>query len=534
MGFLKQVATAFKPSNIARGLDAARNPPSPEEIEASLATLTPEQRAAYDANMAQVEQGRAESQAAWAEAKAISDAAVVLEGPAGRHLYGRTMSDEDSPAAVEARIAQGGVWAEVQRQRGENKGELTNAVKQSFNRDAVPQEDDPARRIQIAAAERAARDAARAPYRAPHAVPVAISRLATRGETQLSEVLSHLESSGLAARPDHVFGVYRVPDRISAPLTSHSEKGRVVEWDIVHMPFPAGTVPPPNLTPLVATSFVAGERWVARRRGEPAVLDEELALAHCLWAGIGPERCAGLARVSEVRTRRGAGDEDSSGPLLTIVKGVVALHPQETSGSYQRMVDATPFALDLSGSGVHIEVLSWAEIGQVVQPNIHHPAACPSPFPYLPSTPQELLRAHLEVVGLHPSDCYSAQATFQATRALQQGGLFTTNLGPKQPCADGKDRMRTAGCEVVVVVYRDRPEYAVGRERWAAYQRDVLQAHLERGSAARRVVDAVDDSGLPSPIRAVFKVAEAIDWLDEIGVEDIPPFRYCWPPVDVT
>jgi hypothetical protein len=279
---------------------------------------------------------------------------------------------------------------------------------------------------------------------------------------------------------------------------------------------------------------VAGERWVARRRGEPEVVDEELALAHCLWAGIGPERCAGLARISEVRTRRGAGDDESSGPLLTIVRGVVALHPQETSGTYQRMVDASPFALDLSGSGVHVEVLSWSDVGRVVQPEIHHPPACPSPFPYLPSTPQELLRAHLEVVGLHPSDCYSAQATFARARGLEQGGLFTTNLGPKQPCADGKDRMRTAACEVVVVVYRDRPEYAAGRERWAAYQRDVLHAHLERGAAARRVLDVPDDSGWPSPIRAAFKVAEAVDWFSEIGVEDIPSYRYCWPPVDVT
>jgi hypothetical protein len=528
MGFLKQVFTAFKPENVKRGLDAARNPPDQAAIEASLAHLTPEQRAAYDANMAQVARGQAESQQAWTDAKAISDAAVVLEGPAGRHLYGIGMGDIGSPDEINAQIAERGAWAVVQEMRAKQKGEFKTALKQSFNIPAVEQEKDPAERVRIATEERAARDAARQPYNAPERAEIAISRLATRGETQLAELLAHLSASGLAARPDHVFGVYRVPDRISGPLTSHSEKGRVVEWDIVHTPLPAGAHG--GEAPCVTTSFVADDRWVARRVGEPSVLDEDLALEFCVEAAIGPELCLGLARVSEFRTLRFGPEDDY---MRTIVKGVVAIHPEELSGAYHRMRDAAPLPLpDPAAQGVHVEVLNWEEIGRVVHPKIHHPPAVPSPFPYLPSTPQELLRSYLEVVGVRPGDSYSAQATVDQPQALVQGGLLTTNLGPRQPCADGEDRMRTHACEQVVLVYRDRPEYAEGRERWAAYQRDVLQAHLERGMRLRPRVTVDDLSDIPSGLlREAVRVAEAIDRIELIGAEQLPPYRYCWPPV---
>jgi hypothetical protein len=308
----------------------------------------------------------------------------------------------------------------------------------------------------------------------------------------------------------------------------HSEKGRVVEWDIVHTPLPAGAV---REVPCVTTSFVGADRWVARRRGEPSILDEDLAIEFCARARIGPERCLGLARMSEFRTLK-MGPEDDY--MRTIVKGVVAIHPEEGSGAYQHMITSAPLtSCDPAAHGVHVEALNWEEIGKVVHPKIHHPPSVPSPFPYLPSTPQELLRAYLEVVGVQSSDCYSAQATVDRPSAILQGGLMTTNLGPKQPCADGKDRMRSHACQQVVVAYRDRPEYAEGRERWAAYQRDVLQAHLERGMRLRsKVVTDEDLPELPRVLRPLERVDNAIHWFDMLGAEKLPPYRYCWPPVE--
>jgi hypothetical protein len=265
------------------------------------------------------------------------------------------------------------------------------------------------------------------------------------------------------------------------------------------------------------------------------VLDEDLALAFCAGAGIGPEHCAGLARVPEFRSL-GGGDEHGSTPIRTIVRGVAAVHVDERSGAYERMRAAAPLHLG-PPRGVHLEVLNWSAIADAVHSKINHPPPVPSPFPYLPATPQELLRAHLEIVGLQPADCYSAQATVHRARSLVQSGVMTSNLGPKQPCADGKERMRSHGCEHVVFVYRDRPEYAAGRERWAAYQRDVLRAGLDRGLGLRPAVQDPDEySDLPRFLRPIAKTAEVVGrlhpdhWFEDSG-EELPPHRYGWPPV---
>lgn len=531
MGFLKDVATAFKPSNVKQGLAAARGPVDQAAIDAALDQLTPEQRAAYDANMARVEEGRAEQRRAWAEALEIEARSRVLWGDAGRYLHGPSLEDAGSPDQLEAQIGEGGVLAAVQQMRAVNQGQFRTGLRQALGRHEVDQIEDPARRAEVAAEERASRDAARAPYRAAEPVPVAFTRIATRGETQLAELLDHLEQSGLAARPDRVFGAYRVPDRISQALTPHSERGRLVEWEVVHE---RGADTGAAAARPVATSFVAKEQWVARRLGEPSVLDEDLALAFCREAGIGPERCLGVARMSEFRTLRGHGsaDDGGGGEIRTLVKGVVAIHPEEGSGAFDRMLAAAPLDLPAVPEGVHVEVLNWEHVAGAVHLKVHHPPPVPSPFPYLPATPQELLEAYLEVVGVRPSDCYSAQATVDRARPLIQGGLFSTNLGPKQPCADGKERMRTRGCEQVVVAYRDRPEYAEGRERWSAYQWEVLQARLHNAVRVRPPLTTGDPaSGWPKPVRAALRVAEWVDAIEDWGVERVPEYRYCWPPV---
>ena len=533
IGFVKNVVLAFKPSSIKRGLAAARAPLDPAAMEAAVASLTPEQRAAYEANMAEVERGRAESAAAWQQTKEISDRTRVLYGPAGRYLHGSGIDDFPDPAALEAQIAELGAMDAVQQLRAQRKGEFKQGLRQSFGIQEVEQIKDPAARERVAAAARADRAAARAPYRAPDAPQVRFSRLATRGETQLDEVLDSLHASGYGTRPDLLFGVYRVPDRISGPLTPHSERGRVVEWDVVHSPEIAGSGSGERL---VATQFVAEDHWVARRIGEPSVLDEDLGIAFCLEAGIGPERCAGIARFSEFRALQGDGDGDSSGDLRSLVRGVVVFHPEDERGTFERLRSESPLELPRGGAdGVHVEVLNWLAIADAVHLKIHHPPSCPSPFPYLPSTPQELLLAYLEVVGVRAADCYGVQATVDHARPLIQGGFFTTNLGPRQPCADGKPRMRTHGCDRVVIAYRDTPDYVAGRERWAAYEGEVLQARLRNGVRVRPPLVSLDDdfSDIPTPVlRGAFRASALIDRFELWGRETVPPYRYCWPPVD--
>ena len=69
-----------------------------------------------------------------------------------------------------------------------------------------PDIDDPEQRRQIVDGERAKRDAARLPYLAHDRTTSVLSRIATRGNAQFEGLANYLAGSGLAARPDLVFG----------------------------------------------------------------------------------------------------------------------------------------------------------------------------------------------------------------------------------------------------------------------------------------------------------------------------------------
>ena len=286
--------------------------------------------------------------------------------------------------------------------------------------------------------------------------------------------------------------------------------------------------------------FGAREQWLARRVGEPSVLDEELGALYCAWAEIGPEACLGIARFPNFRTPPWTAQE--SAYPVPVVEGVYVLHAATPAAGemVERMTAHAPLAV---GAGelrlAHVELLDFHEVSRVVHPKPQNLPRVPSPMPYLPSTPQELLRAYLEIVGLSAADCFSAQATIDEPRELTGtlGGVGATNLGPKLPCADGKPRGRLHGARQVVVAYRDRPEYAAGRERWAAYQRDVLQARLDHATAVRAPLFVDDDSDVGSAVLraglgALRAIDRAYDAIETLGAEDPPPpCRYCWPPV---
>lgn len=192
--------------------------------------------------------------------------------------------------------------------------------------------------------------------------------------------------------------------------------------------------------------------------------------------------------------------------------------------------------------GVHVEALNWGAVARAVQPRPHHPFVVPSPFPYLPSTPQELIRMYLEVVGLQPNDCYATAVTEDGVRDLvveewAAGGLIEwATAGELQPCADGKDRRRFASGWLVMLAYRDRPGYVVGRQRWEAYQTNVLQASLENGTNVRGAVEPPVFDGLPAGLGKIIRAAEKFDralGTDSAHAElkHLAQHRYCWPPI---
>jgi hypothetical protein len=500
-----------------------------------LSQLTPEQRARYEASMAQAEQGQAQAQQALVEAEqrhveyqAAEAERRVFHGTPAAYLYGEAWTPP-SPMELERIRAEQGMRAMIAASRppGGTTGQLRDAARDGLGlREGPPELDDPQQRQQVAAQERAARDAARAPYRSPHAVPLTISRIATRGDSQIEELLAFLGSTGLAGRPDLVWGVSRVPDRISPMLTPSSEKGRVVEWDVIHVP---GELPPAPVAP-AAAFFSSRQQWIARRLGEPGVLDEDLGRAYGWAAGIGPESCLGIARFPHFR----ADNRNESAFIQTWVEGVYVLHRPGPNGHgvAEQLQAAAPLPLDIGQlEPSRTEILDWESIAAIVHPQRQRPQRVPNPVPQLPSTPQELLGSYLEVVGVQPGDCWSAQVTVDENQELAgRSGFISHNAGPELPCADGKPRRRLHGAQQVVIVYRDRPEYAAGRERWQAYQHDVLEARLDRGSE-RRPVLVSDDWNSPI-LRALETPFRVYEWLEDLGMTTPPPrYRYCWPPV---
>ena len=461
-------------------------------------------------------QALAEADAFYAESQRESVArreSQVLDGPAGDYVHGR-MPDLRKPSQAAANTSS--IGAEFKQAF---KG-LTATVKDladpkgllGIGSDMPAGIKDPVERRAVAANERCLRDEARAPYLAAPAPRVVMTRIATRGRTQFDEVAGYLASTGMAARPDLVYGVFRIPDRIS-PLMLGSEDGRVVEWAIVHTaPQGAASSVPRWIR------FDASQALVARAEGQPSVLDEDVVIAALNRSGLGPQHCLGICR--EIRMEQIADWVSDSGQtsnsVFARVTGVRVLIPQIDLAATDSL--DVPLA---GNAGVHVEVMNWAAVAQAVHPRRQRGPEIPSPFAYLPATPDELLVAYLQIVGVHPADCYTASMTIddffamgeRTTRDNERISLADLKLTDAEqfPCADGKPRRRLHGTTHIVVAYADRPAYVEGRERWARYQSDVLHARLSLRTGARRPIGG--GSGLEKAVDVIAGIAGKINRL---------------------
>ncbi len=525
MGFFKNLKQGLSGS-----LDALTTGAGPSEE--ALASLTPEQRAAYDAQMERV--AEAEAQVRGNHVRLQTEHAQrfadrPLQGPAGEHLFGPALYPGGDPAELSGMTPA----EQIEHSLQVSQAQFAELLQNPFGRKKEPKADgavtppDPRPPAEIAAGELAARTSARAPYLAPQRGPVTISRIPTDRKRQADEVAAWLAGTGLAGRPDLVYGVYRIPDHVGS--------GRMVEWEVVHA---ATTALPAAPTP-DSTWFDGEEHWVARGIGAPSVVDEELVTHWFANAGIGPDQSLGMAR--ELAIDQHGGDEGSSMVVWSHVTGVRAFHAAGADAGTQALAglrSARPVALPVGPpEGVHLEVLDLTAISKAVQPRRHHPPEVPSPFPYLPSSPQEVLAAYLEVVGLNPADSYGVQITHDKGHDIMGhssagfGGV-STNRGPAQPSADGKARPRLVGPGCVVLAYRDRPDYAAGRERFVAYMREAWQGDLRNGTGIHRPVADPDD-GLSRGMARLARFAEKVDRVvGQDGWEpNDNPHRYCWPPV---
>ena len=518
---LRQVAQAMSPGNVKRGIEQSLQSLANggQLTEEQMAGWTPEQRAQYDAAMQQARETMAANADQVIEAER---ARRVLWGPAGDYLYG-PMPDRERLTDVN-----------VRNQWEASKAELWATLRNPLGRkDPPPPPPTPPVSVDREAQhahERAQRDEARTPYLAPGRTPVVRTRIATDRKRTLEQLAQWLGDAGLSARPDLVYGVSRVPDHIVGGLGIR--KPAVVEWEVVHAAAPGLPAAPPA----TVTHFSARERWAARSPGEPSILDEDLGLEYLRAADLGPEHCLGVARFVEVDASSGSSDGGGGTYVVVGVTGVVALHPHGLGAGVAARLQAQRPLQVLPAPDVHVAVLNWGDVRRVVAPRPDQRFLVPSPFPYLPSTGGELLEAYLRIVGVRPHDCYSAQVTIDQPSNIVGGTAHVvTTSAEAEVAADGQSRKRFRGGSRVVVAYRDHPDYAAGRERWAAYERDVLQASLDHRVPVRDPVDkqsALDRGVLGGLLRGVEAVGSFVDGeYDDEPFEDLPFYRYCWPPI---
>ena len=210
-----------------------------------LAAMTPEQRDAVGQRQAFMEKAQADAVEQARKAGADLLAAKPVHGPAGEYLYPEIAHAADAAAAYAAMSPK------------EMLGHSLQQMKQAYTgtQASLPEQPqlDPAQRAAVYNQEVAARISARRPYLPETAVVVQSHRIGATAGDAMQTLAHHLGATGLAARPDLVYGVYQVPDHIGVGFLQR-EKQRYVEWEIVHAPLRR------------APAAGAGRRGLLRRR----------------------------------------------------------------------------------------------------------------------------------------------------------------------------------------------------------------------------------------------------------------------------
>ena len=203
---LKQIRSAMK-----SGVYAAN--PTAEQ----LAVMTPEQRDAVGQRQAMVQKATADAVERAKQQGADLFAAKPVHGPAGEYLYPEIARTAGVTAAYAAMSPK------------EMFGHSLQQMKQEFTGGGPalpePPQLDPAQRAAGYTQEVAARISARRPYLPETAVVVQSHRIGSTAREAVETLAQHLGATGLAGRPDLVYGVYQVPGPHRRRLPAVGEEG---------------------------------------------------------------------------------------------------------------------------------------------------------------------------------------------------------------------------------------------------------------------------------------------------------------------
>jgi|GEM_PF-5256954 len=215
----KLAAQAMSPANIKRGIELSKQSMANggRLTEEQMAGWTPEQRAQYEAQMQQARESMAANADQMIEAER---ARRVLWGPAGDYLYG--------PLPDRERLTDINVRSQWEASKAEFMDTLRNPLGHKAPPPPPPTPAVSHDRDGQYAHERAQREEARTPYLAPGRSPVVMTRLTLDRKNHVQDLATWLGTAGLAARPDLVYGMYRVPDHIVGKWGIG--RTAVVEW----------------------------------------------------------------------------------------------------------------------------------------------------------------------------------------------------------------------------------------------------------------------------------------------------------------
>ena len=279
-----------------------------------------------------------------------------------------------------------------------------------------------------------------------------------RAATQLEDVVARAAVLGLAAHPERVFGVYRVPDR-SRPQPQAGGQGAASSGR--SRTRPARSPPAADERP---DRRASSARTTGRRAGRASRrCSTRTSPARSSPArGVEPEDCFGLHRLLNVRGRD-TEDEQVTGCRSSRASCCSRGRWTAIPAAQQAMTAEAPLAAR-PPPPFHVEVLDWEAVAAWVVTAPLRPAARPVAAP----APAEHLAASCswptcEVVGVRSEDTLR-RAGDAHRRPLARRPLDGELEEPREAEAAARRRQDAAMhvAEHVVIAYRDRAEYEAG------------------------------------------------------------------------
>ena len=317
-------------------------------------------------------------------------------------------------------------------------------------------EDAGASATRISAAERAARDRARAPFRAAGAAGDRLHPLRHDRPRRSSRTSSRaLQSSGLAAHPERVFGVYRVPDRHDL---SRKQEGKALRRVGDRAPAgraPAGRGRGPDRR-LQARGPLGGApagRAVGARRGRRGRADRPRA-----------GRARGLLRPAPAAQRARRATPRTGTTWTPVLEGVLLFtRPLAAIAAAQRQMTAqAPLAL-----AARRRSTSRSSTGRRSPPGSHRTATARSASRRRSRTCRAPGRSCSRPTW-RSSACAARTATACRSRAPPTARSPTSRWRAPKNLRQAKSERRRRRATVmhvaehVVIAYRDRAEYEAG------------------------------------------------------------------------